>query len=161
MAFFRYLLILLAFLFPVFPCPGKLEFYELLSQAERSYIAGDYKKAVEIYSELDGCESFTNTEKHLYYYARAIYKTCDNEDTGECLNLIKKGIKFLTQAIQMLRPENAFRKELSERYHLLGFLYLKIHACRESRKALEKSLHFYYNDSVKKDLEQVRNWCSF
>ena len=140
----------LIFLFPIalYPCPQLVAYYDLLTKANDHFIQQKYNEAEYYYSQVETCPNFYNTDKNLYQYAVTLLHICSSlEKETTCEPKYKKAKKLLKTSIELLKPPDQFKKELSERYYYLGMLYFKLNQCQAAKQSFY--LSYKYNGEEK------------
>jgi len=158
MVFFRNLI----FFFPVvlYPCPQLVAYYDLLSKAKDHFIKQKYTEAEYYYSQIEICPNFYNSEKNLYQYALTLIHICSNlEKEIHCETKYKKAKKLLNSSIELLKPVESFRKELSERYYYLGILYLKLNLCQAAKQSFYLSYKYDGNEKAYLNYQNLNRLC--
>jgi len=158
MVFFRNLILL----FPIalYPCPQLVAYYDLLSKAKEHFIQQKYIEAEYYYSQIETCLYFYNTEKNLYQYALTLIHNCSNvEKEIHCETKYKKAKKLLITSIELLKPQESFKKELSERYYYLGILYMKLNQCQAAKQSFYLSYKYDGNEKSYLNYQNLNYFC--
>jgi hypothetical protein len=158
MVLFRNLILL----FPValYPCPQLVAYYDLLSKAKEHFIQQKYNESEYYFSQIETCPNFYNEEKNLYQYALTLIHICSNlEKEIHCETKYKKAKKLLNSSIELLKPVESFRKELSERYYYLGILYLKLNLCQAAKQSFYLSYKYDGNEKAYLNYQNLNHLC--
>jgi tetratricopeptide (TPR) repeat protein len=144
MVFFKYIILFILFISSALKaCPNLQMFYDALQKAEEYFLNKNYLNAIKFYEKIDTCEKFYNTEKNLYYFAISLWEVCKNHHDEQCDKYLNKSETLLLKSIELLKPAHNFKKELSERYFYLGWVYIRKNECYKATKSFYQSYLMY------------------
>lgn len=166
MVFFRVIILIIFFMIQknyLLSCPNQPAYYKILKKSQEYYDDNNYLKAIDQYKKIERCEQFNNTEKNLFQYAVSLILYCKENDSmliDECKNYYKKAIGLLQLSIQMLKPVNAYKKELSIRYFYLATVFLKLNHCQQAKQYYLKSYSINHNQEAYNNYFYLQTVCN-
>lgn len=162
---YKFFLFSILSLYEIYSCPNLVYYYEILNTAKESFSNKNFIKSFELFSKIENCEIFYNTENNYYIYSLTIKEICinkqqilENSDL-DCKKLLNKMIDFLNLSIKTLLPEKDFKKERSERYYLLGLAYFSLQNCLQAKKSFLKAYQLQSEYKFLKQYENLKKIC--